>query len=49
MNLTNESHFRFIEVSIKNLSIGRIMDLAIDKTVFTGTDIAVGFSGLFLW
>ena len=45
--LASRPHF-FVGAAV-GLVIGRTMDLAIGGAVLTGTDIAVGFSGLSLW
>ena len=31
------------------LGIGRAMSLVIDRAISTEADVAIGFSGLFLW
>ena len=40
--------FCFIEVSAVGLGIGEAVGLAIGKTVLTGANVTVGFSGLSL-
>ena len=47
MDLTSQSHF-FIRAAV-GLVIGGAVGLAIGGAVSTGTDVAVGFSGLSLW
>ena len=44
--LASQPHF-FVGAAM-GLTIGEVMGLAIDKTVLTGTDVAVGFSRLSL-
>ena len=46
INLANRPHF-FIRAAM-GLGIGRAVGLAIGGAVLTGTDVAVGFSGLVL-
>ena len=40
---------RFFVGAVVGLAIGGVVGLAIGEVVLTGTDIAVGFSGLSLW
>ena len=39
---------RFFIGAAMGLSIGKVMNLAIGRAVSTGTDVAIGFSRLFL-
>ena len=36
-------------MSLMGLDISRVVGLTINKTVLMGADVAIGFSGLFLW
>ena len=49
VNLISWFYFCLIEVSVKDLDINRAMGLVINRAIWTGTNIAIGFSGLFLW
>ena len=40
---------RFFVRATMGLGISKVVSLAIGKAVSTGTDVAIGFSGLFLW
>ena len=47
VDLADQPHF-FVGVAV-GIGIGGAVGLAIGGAVLTGTDVAVGFSGLFLW
>ena len=49
---TGRPHFRFIGMSVVMdlaVGLGGAEGLAIGGAVSTGVDVAVGFSGLFMW
>ena len=49
VDLTGWSRFRFIGMFAVGLGIGRAMGLVIGRVISAEADVAVGFSGLFLW
>ena len=45
----NWPYFRFIEMSVVNVGLGRADGLIIGGAILRGADVAIGFFKLFLW
>ena len=46
---TDWPHFRFIEMPVVGISLGRADGLAIGRAILTEANVTIGFFGLFLW